>query len=200
MQSNIRPSRLLLGVGVALASLAALPLVAEGGGAPPCASFKSQAAAQSYFLDAGGSIDHGVGRLDDDHDGVACEALPGPFAGYATLGYNKKRDFFYGTASMPRHEFGDAAYACMLGNTHFPDAPRHLNVYRLGHGEQGEPLFDGFGLPVEAKPSSGRLIWRADRKRLAPGRYYAEFEPRVSSRPYGGSECPSFRSEIVKLP
>ena len=67
------------------------PLVGSGDAASSrgCPSFKSQAEAQTYFVEAGGSIDHGIGKLDRDHDGVACEGLSGPFAGYATLGYNR---------------------------------------------------------------------------------------------------------------
>ena len=40
-----------------------------------CGDFASQAAAQSFFLNAGGGDPH---RLDDDGDGVACESNPCP--------------------------------------------------------------------------------------------------------------------------
>ncbi len=43
-----------------------------------CGDFASQAAAQNFFLNAGGGDPH---RLDDDGDGVACESNPCPCIG-----------------------------------------------------------------------------------------------------------------------
>ncbi|HEX5918769.1 MAG TPA: excalibur calcium-binding domain-containing protein, partial [Nocardioides sp.] len=46
-----------------------------------CGDFASQAAAQNFFLGAGGGDPH---RLDDDGDGVACESNPCPCIGRGT--------------------------------------------------------------------------------------------------------------------
>jgi hypothetical protein len=55
----------------------------EGGdnGAPPaplktCSDFPIQEQAQAYFDANGGSPSNNFDRLDDDHDGIACEHLP----------------------------------------------------------------------------------------------------------------------------
>jgi endonuclease YncB( thermonuclease family) len=45
-----------------------------------CSDFANQAQAQQYFDDKGGSPSNNVDKLDADHDGVACEALPCPCA------------------------------------------------------------------------------------------------------------------------
>lgn len=199
MQSNVRPSPLALVLTlVAVAVLAFAATASSAAATRGCASFKSQAQAQVYFIEEGGTIEHGVGLLDPDHDGVACEGSPGPFRGYATLGYNKKRDFFYGTVSMPPSPTG-GEFPCMIGNRHFPDAPRRLNVYKV-NGDGDKAIFNQFGLGAEADPSSGRLIWRADRKTVIPGNYFAEFEEKARTTAYGGTECPAFRSPIVSLP
>jgi hypothetical protein len=58
----------------------------RGGATPPaaadlnCPDFASQAAAQKYFDDHGGSPTNNVDGLDGDHDGVACESNPCPCA------------------------------------------------------------------------------------------------------------------------
>lgn len=41
-----------------------------------CGDFKTQAEAQAYFKAGGGSPSYNFDRLDNDHDGVACESLP----------------------------------------------------------------------------------------------------------------------------
>ena len=46
-----------------------------------CGDFATQAAAQNFFLNAGGGDPH---RLDDDGDGVACESNPCPCIGRGT--------------------------------------------------------------------------------------------------------------------
>jgi len=199
MQSNLRPLRLsLLLAAISAAALVLSPLGSSAAAPRGCASFASQAEAQGYFIDQGGSIEHGVGKLDPDHDGVVCEGTPGPYAGYATLAYNKKRDFFYGTASLPPSTSG-GEYACLIGNRHFADAPRRLNIYKVS-GDGDKALFNQFGLGAEAQSATGRLIWRADKKTVVPGRYFAEFEERARTSAYGGTECPAFRSPVVRLP
>lgn len=199
MQSNVRPLRLALVPALVAAAVLALAAIGSSAAASRgCPSFKSQAEAQAYFLEQGGTIQHGVGSLDPDHDGVACEGSPGPFRGYATLGYNKKRDFFYGTVSMPPDPAG-GEFPCLIGNRHFADAARRLNVYKV-NADGDKAIFNQFGLGAEADPTTGRLIWRADRKTVVPGRYFAEFEEKARTTAYGGSECPAFRSPIVSLP
>ena len=43
-----------------------------------CSDFSSQAAAQTFFLEHGGSASNNFDDLDADHDGVACESNPCP--------------------------------------------------------------------------------------------------------------------------
>jgi len=50
--------------------------VYSGGGDKDCADFTTHAQAQAYFTSKGGSASNNVDRLDNDHDGIACEALP----------------------------------------------------------------------------------------------------------------------------
>ena len=169
-------------------------------GASPrgCGSFASQAEAQGYFLEAGGSIGHGIGKLDPDRDGVACEGLSGPYAGYATIGFNEKRRFFYGTASMPPDPIS-GEYACLVGNPHFSDAVRLVEVFRVT-AEGDKPISRPGGVGTEARPGSGRIVWRVDRRTVVPGRYFAEFEERRPTSSLGASKCPAFRSATVSLP
>jgi hypothetical protein len=164
-----------------------------------CTSFDSQASAQAYFMKMGGSPSRPVGHLDIDGDGVACGSLKGPYQGYATIGYNKKHAFFYGVASMPQGDSGIGEYPCLVGNTHFPDAPRRLNVFRVSPGND-RPILPRRGHGAEANPKSGQLLWRADKKVVARGRYYVEFEAKVRSTPYGENQCPAFRSRAILLP
>jgi Excalibur calcium-binding domain len=162
-----------------------------------CGAFAHQDEAQAYFVELDGSPKHPLGRLDPDHDGVACEGLPGPYAGYATLGYSH-RDFFYGTVTMPRVG-GEDPFPCMTGNTHFIEGPRLFNVYRVV-GKRDRRLFQSYGLGAEARPGSGRLVWRTNSRHIPRGRYYVEFEERVRTSPYGENECPGFSSAAVELP
>lgn len=200
MQSNLRPYGRLLGPAVLLAALALwLPLGADAEGARGCGSFKSQAAAQHYFTEGGG-VKRRVGKLDRDRDGVACEELSGPFAGFATLGYNRKHDFFYGTVTMPADPSSGGNHPCMVGNRRFPDGPRRLNVYKVQSDGSDKPIFDQVGIRLEVRRASGRMLWRADRRVVIPGRYYAELEPRASGSADAVSDCPGFRSQVVKLP
>lgn len=162
---------------------------------PGCSSFRSQAAAQDYFAGAGGTPRSRVGRLDDDRDGVACEGRPGPYKGFATIGYGAK-GFFFGAVSMPPDTVV-GGFACLEGNRHFADGPRRLTVYRVERGRDREIVSD---VGAEARPGSGRLLWKIKRASIAPGTYYAEFEARIPLTPYGGNDCPGFRSRLTVLP
>src|SRR5262245_39816650 len=83
------------------AVVAAFAGVGSGAAAVPgCGAFKAQGDAQDAFMEAGGSPARNVGKMDPDGDGVACEALGAPFKGYATIGYNRKKQFFYGVVKM----------------------------------------------------------------------------------------------------
>ena len=187
--------------GTLVAAIAALGLWAVAAGAvtpvPGCASFASQAGAQDYFGRYGGSPSHPVGGLDPDRNGVACEGLGGPYKPYATIGYNRKGRFFYGVASMPPAAKGDEEFPCLYGNRHFPDGPRHLNVYKAQPGAD-KPIFGT--LKAEARPESGRLLWKAERDAVTPGLYYVAFEERIPLKPYGANQCPGFRSAELALP
>jgi hypothetical protein len=187
---------LLAAAGAGL--LATLALAGSGGAATPgCASFPSQAAAQEHFAELGGSPERRVGALDDDRDGVACEFLPGPYKPFATIGYNRKGNFFYGVVSMPSVQRGDEGFPCLYGNRHFPRGPRRLNVYKVQPGAD-KPIFGA--LAAEARPESGRLLWKAERDLVTPGTYYAAFEEKIRTSPYGANECPGFRSYEIALP
>jgi hypothetical protein len=179
--------------------LAALALTASGAAkAPGCPAFPSQAAAQEHFTRSGGDPSHNAGNLDEDRDGLACEELPGPHAGFATIGYNLKKRFFYGTASMPsRGPAGDGGFACLYGNRHFADGPRILRIYRVRAGADRAVSGE---VATEARPDSGRLAWKLDRDVVPGGRYYAAFEEQIRLSPYRGSECPGFRSPALLFP
>ena len=188
-------------VAIVLAAAASLGIWAVAAAAvtpvPGCPSFSSQAEAQDYFADLGGSPRRPVGGLDGDRDGIACESLSGPYKPFATIGYNLKGKFFYGVASMPPAATGEERFPCLYGNRRFPDGPRRLNVYKVQPGAD-KPIFGILG--AEAKPESGRLFWKADRDVVTPGRYYAAFEERIPLTPYGANECPGFRSGEIALP
>ena len=182
----------------ALAAALTCGVLAASGSAkvPGCSSFKSQATAQELFVGMGGGPARDVGGLDPDGDGVACEDRPGPNEGFATIGYNRVKRFFYGVATMPATESEDG-FACLQGNRHFPDGPRLLRIYRALPGAD-RPISPDVG--AEAKPDSGRLLWKFDRKVVVPGRYYAAFEDEIRPSPYAPSECPGFRSRTSYLP
>ncbi len=192
----------LLPAAIAVALLSSLALTDAGAvtPVPGCPSFRSQAEAQQHFSYLGGSPKRRVGDLDPDRDGVACEDSPSPYTGYATIGYNRKRGFFYGTVTMPPATAAPAAgekFACLYGNRHFPEGPRLLRIYRVT-AKGPIPVTGAFG--AEARPQSSRLLWKEERRKILPSRYYAEFEERVPISPYGANECPGFRSAEVRLP
>lgn len=160
-----------------------------------CGSFRSQAEAQERFRALGGSPANPIRKLDPDRDGVACEGSPGPYKGYATVAYNPKRDFFYGTASMPP-ESGGSGFACLEGNRHFDDGPRLLTLFKV---KPGPDLVVQHEVGTGTKPSSGRVLWKVE-KRITPGSYYVVFEERQPLTPYGPNQCPGFRSAEFRLP
>jgi hypothetical protein len=186
-----------------LALLAVLSVTAAIGAAgsaaaaaPGCGSFDSQAEAQERFAELGGSLGNPIPKLDPDRDGVACEGLSGPYKGYATVAYNPKRKFFYGTASLPP-ESGGNGFACLEGNRHFDDGPRLLTLFKV---RPGPDLVIGHEVGTQAEPSSGRVLWKVEKARIAPGHYYVVFEERQPLTPYGPNQCPGFRSAEFKLP
>jgi hypothetical protein len=189
--------------GSILLALAALGSAAwaAAGSAPPappsCSSLDSQSDAQARFAEFGGSPARPVGDLDRDRDGIACEGLPAPYAGYATLGYNRKGGFLYGVASMPAAADGEERFPCLRGNGKGPEGPRRLSVYRVG--SNGDRRLVG-AIPAEARPESGRLFWKLERPVPAPGTYYVAFREAIPLTPYGRSRCPGFRSREVRLP
>jgi hypothetical protein len=191
LRASARP--LLSALGAALLAVSASP----GSGAaavPACASFPSQAAAQEH-LAALGTGPGRVGRLDSDGDGIACEGLAGPYKGFVTIGYSPSRRFFFGAVSMPPDVAG--GFACLEGNRHFADAPRLLAIYRVQPGSDLEVVSE---VPTGAQAGSGRLLWKAEKGPIAPGLYYAEVEARIPLTPYGGNDCPGFRSRVAMLP
>jgi hypothetical protein len=175
------------------------PAGGDAAATPGCPSFKSQADAQTYFVEQGGSATKTIGRLDPDGDGVACEGLDAPYEGIATLGYNKKRDFFFGVASMPPLASGKGEFACLSGNRRWPDGPRWVNIFRV-KPDGDISILGSHMASAEAKPATGRLVWKVDKPLTIPGRYYAAFEEAVRTSPYGRNPCPEFRSRIVTLP
>lgn len=186
---------------LALAGLAAtailLPAGSAGAPARGCASFAAQSDAQAHFFKRGGTPRKGPRRLDPDRDGVACERLSGPHAGFATIGYNKRKRFFYGYAWMP--EDGAGGHACMFGNRRFPDGSRLVNVYRMVRGKARPLRPRPVGVPARADVAGGVLVWKLNARRPR-GRYFAAFEARIPLSPYGRIQCPGFRSHTVKLP
>jgi hypothetical protein len=179
--------------------LCLLAFASSGAAAVPgCGSFKAQADAQDAFFELGGSPQHPVGKLDPDRDGVACEGLPAPYKGYATIGYNRKKQFFYGVATMPLLSEG-SGFPCMYGNRRFPDAPRKVDIFKIT--PQGDkPLLAEFKGKAEAQSETGKLLWKAERTNPPVGQYYVAFEARIPVTPYGRNECPSFSSQPTLLP
>src|SRR5690349_7781655 len=101
----------MLGVAAGLGSVVLALTAASSGAAavPGCGAFKAQGDAQDAFLGAGGDPGRNVGGMDPDRDGVACEELAAPYKGFATIGYNRKRAFLYGVATMPMPPGGGVA-------------------------------------------------------------------------------------------
>ena len=182
-----------------MAAVVSAILASAAGGltpVPSCPSFPSQADAQERFFLLGGTPSRNAGGLDGDSDGVACEGLSGPYAGFATIGYHRQKGFFYGSASMPPVSTGDG-FACLVGNRHYPQGPRRLKIYKAVPGADKSVSRD---LGAEARPGSGRLLWKLNRNPLTGGRYYVVFEAQISLGPYQPSGCPEFRSRAVYLP
>ncbi len=179
------------------AALALMVLSAPGEAAVPgCGSFAAQADAQDAFLEAGGKPGRSVGRMDPDRDGVACEELPGPFKGYATIGFHRGKQFFYGVVTMPVPAGGEAP--CLLGDKLGPEAPRRLKVFRVQAG--GDKPLVSRSARARALPKQGRLVWKIERPHPVRGQYYAELEERIRLSPYGRNQCPGFASLPTLLP
>lgn len=188
-----RISAVLIGLGLIVAAPA---VGAAGSRSSTGCAFSSQAEAQERFAALAGSPGHDPGRFDADGDGVACEGLPGPYKGFATIGYNLERGFFYGTASMPG-DGSDGGFACLSGNRHFPEGPRLVRIFKV---RPGADLAVSRAIGAESKPSSGRLLWKLEAPLPASGRYYATFEEEVRTSPYRPTECPGFSSPGTRLP
>lgn len=103
----------------------------------------------------------------------------GPRAEYTTLGYNRTRSFFYGTATMPPKTDGSGGFACLAGNRHFPDGPRMLRIYRVVPSADRAISPD---IAAGATPENGTLAWKFERKRVPTGRYYIVFEEKIPNR------------------
>jgi hypothetical protein len=194
-------NRLGLATVAAVAGAAVLALAGAGSGAaavPGCGAFKAQADAQDAFVAVGGSPDRNAGAMDPDRDGVACEELSSPYKGYATIGYHRKRQFFYGVVTMPVPPCGGEA-PCLYGNKNYPDSARRLNVFKI-RSDGDKPLLGRYKAGAEAQPEAGRLIWKAERPNLIPARYYVSFDERVRTSPYGRNPCPGFSSRPTLLP
>lgn len=191
-----------LGAAVLAGAVGALALAfgAAGSGAavPGCGAFKAQGDAQDAFLEAGGRPGRNAGRMDPDRDGVACEHLPAPYKGYATIGYHRKRQFLYGVVTMPVPPGGGEA-ACLYGNTHYPDSARLFNVYKVRSGGD-KPLLGPYKAGAQADPATGKLVWKVERPNLIAARYYVSFEEKVRTSPYGRNACPGFGSRPTLLP
>jgi hypothetical protein len=184
-------------VGTAALALAS-PAWSGSPGGQSCAEFAAQADAQARFAELGGSPGHAIGDLDGDRDGIACEGLSGPYSGYATLGYNRRGGFLYGVVRMPVAPNGEERFPCLRGNPKGPKGPRRLNVYRVD--PDGDRAILDQVIAAEARPESGRLLWKEPRAGIAPGRYYVAFSESIPLTPHGRSKCPAFRSRETMLP
>lgn len=166
---------------------------------PGCGAFKAQGDAQDAFMAAGGSPARNAGKMDPDRDGVACERLGGPFKGYATIGYNRKKQFFYGIVTMPAALDGGEA-PCLYGNKSYPDSSRRLNIFKV-RPQGDKALLSRYGaVGAQADPAAGKLVWKVDRRNLPRARYYVSFEERIRTTPSAPTECPGFDSRPTLLP
>ena len=120
----------------------------------------SQAEAQEAFLDLGGKPGNDVGGLDGNGNGVACEALPGPYEGYATIGFNVRKGFLYGVATLPLHR------------ERLPVPAR-------------QPLRPGNGAPGERLPRAPRSRQSDPRRRDRHGRRPEHRQDRLESGQIG---------------
>jgi hypothetical protein len=189
---------LLLGSG-SLAAAVTPPAAAGPEALRGCHTFAAQGDAEEYFLEHGGTPERNVAKMDGDHDGVACEGLGAPYVGYATIGYNRRKHFLYGTATMPPGASpAPAEPPCLVGDRKGTEGPRRLRVYRVTPG--GDKRVFGKPIGAEAKSASDRLLWKQDLARIEPGVYYAEFLEPIRLTPYGRSECPPFSSAPTRLP
>ncbi len=178
-----------------------LALGVAGSGAaavPSCGAYKAQGDAQDAFLEAGGDPGRNVGGMDPDGDGVACEDLPAPYKGYATIGYNRKRQFLYGIVTMPVPPAGGEA-PCLYGNKNYPDSSRRLNVFKI-RTDGDKPLLGRYKAGAQADPARGTLVWKVERPNLILAHYYVAFDEKVRTSPYGRNPCPGFSSRPTLLP
>jgi hypothetical protein len=72
-----RAAKAVVAMAVA-ASVAIAPSIATARRDKDCSDFPSQKAAQIFFLKDGGPR-YDPDRLDEDHDGIACEDNPAPY-------------------------------------------------------------------------------------------------------------------------
>ncbi|MDX6624932.1 MAG: hypothetical protein QOE75_2864 [Solirubrobacterales bacterium] len=182
-----------------VASVVGLLALAGGSSAavPGCGAYAAQGDAQDAFLEVGGSPARNVGGMDPDGDGVACEDLAAPYKGYATIGYNRKKQFLYGVVTMPVPSGGQAS--CLFGNKNHPDSARRLNVFKV-RSDGDKPLLGRYKAGAEAQPETGTLIWKVERPELIPAKYYVSFDEKIRTSPYGRNPCPGFSSEPTLLP
>ena len=60
--------------------------------------------------------------------------------------------------------------------------------------------FTWVGKKGERQPAPGAVRVDLTGKTVIPGLYFAEFEEKARTSAYGGTECPAFRSPLVRLP
>jgi hypothetical protein len=188
-----------MAVVAALAASVVVLAAVDGGAAPgACAGFGNQAAAQSHFVGQGGGPGRNEDGLDADEDGVACEELGRPYKGHATIGWHKGKRFLFGVATMPTGR--DGAPRCLYGNRQEPHGPREIKLFRVRPGADRALLPEVPATYAQARPESGKLIWKVERPNLAPGEYYVAFDESIRRGPYEGIECPGFASLPQQLP
>lgn len=164
---------------------------ASGAGGPKCSSFSSQEKAQDSFFSHGGSSSNRIGALDSDHDGVACEKLPGPNKGSVAMSYEARRKFFYGDVSIPEGQHHD--FPCLYKNP-IEKIYRRVALYKVG---RKAPFTD---LKGTAKAGAGTLIWKLEAKGSVKGKFYVSVPQSETERAGPSEECPEFRSRSIEVP
>jgi hypothetical protein len=142
---------------------------------PTCSQFASQAQAQRFFAANVSKRGSGAGRLDSDHDGVACDRLGSPFVVAVSIDYNERRGFFSGTthAADPHISFDISPVDCW-------EAQR-IDVFEVGPGADKRVASSRIGALGRSKTTG---VWRADSAGKS-GRFYAKIRTGAADRRRG---------------
>jgi endonuclease YncB( thermonuclease family) len=139
-----------------------------------CDEFPNQAAAQTFFVEHGGSASNNFDDLDADHDGIACESNPCPCS----------------TSGGPPPETPGSASGVPTGSrlpvTVIRDVDGDTVYVRYANGAEGYVRLLGVDTPEDAKPNypieCGARQAAASMKRMAEGKQATLFTDPTQDR------------------